>query len=291
MTSPTPANGGYTRFSSDFLSHDGFPSVLWEVLNSAGYPTPPLYTVQLYEEHRVPRCRVWLTLEAHPLQPGWRSLDSETVGFRTDDTTEAAAMKTLTTFYGHHPLEMVMHPLGLFPAEKKDDPMWCNHVSHVKDVWAMYPDLVGRITVQCMSALYRLRALQSDAMAHLANHAQTTKLTLKSREDFVVDLSSELVEKDLQVERLSQRITTFEQQVEIRDSTIDVLENQLHDVQQELEEANDHLDMHHLEMEANEVGSEGEDAPEKLGPAPGANVTASATPPSPASSVASTTQG
>jgi uncharacterized coiled-coil protein SlyX len=50
------------------------------------------------------------------------------------------------------------------------------------------------------------------------------------------------------VERLSQRITTLEQQVEIRDNTIDVLENQLHDVQRELEEANDHLDMHHLEI-------------------------------------------
>jgi hypothetical protein len=55
-------------------------------------------------------------------------------------------MKTLTTFCGYHPLEMVMHPLGIFPAEKKDDPMWCNRVSHVKDVWAMYPDLVGRVT-------------------------------------------------------------------------------------------------------------------------------------------------
>jgi hypothetical protein len=61
-------------------------------------------------------------LEAHPLQPGWHSLDSETIGFRTDDTTEAAAMKTLTSFCGYHPLEMVMHPLGLFPAEKRDDP-------------------------------------------------------------------------------------------------------------------------------------------------------------------------
>jgi uncharacterized protein (DUF3084 family) len=67
-------------------------------------------------------------------------------------------------------------------------------------------------------------------MAHLANLAQTTKLTLDSRENFVVDLSSELVEKDLQVEQLSQRIATLEQQVEIRDNTIDVLENQLHDV-------------------------------------------------------------
>jgi uncharacterized coiled-coil protein SlyX len=233
----------------------------------------------------------WLTLEAHPLQAGWRSLDSETVGFRTHDTTEVAAMKTLPTFCGYHPLEMVIHPLGLFPAEKSDDPMWCNRVSHVKDVWAMYPDLVGRIIVQCMSALYHHQALQSDAMAHFANLAQTTKLTLDSREDFVVDLSSELVEKDLQVELLSQRITTLEQQVEIRDNTIDVLENQLHDVQQELEEANNHLDMQHLEMEANEAGSEGEEAPEELGPAPGTNATASEMPPSPVSSVASTTQG
>jgi hypothetical protein len=77
---------------------------------------------------------------------------------------------------------MVMHPLGLFPAEKSDDPMWCNKVSHVKDVWAMHPDRVGRIIVQCMSALYRLQALQSDAMAHLTNLAQTTKITLNSRD-------------------------------------------------------------------------------------------------------------
>jgi uncharacterized coiled-coil protein SlyX len=76
------------------------------------------------------------------------------------------------------------------------------------------------------------------------------------------------VEKDLQVERLSQRITTLEQQVEIRDNTIDVLENQLHDVQRELEEANDYLDMHHLEMEANEVGSKGEEAPEEVRTSP-----------------------
>jgi hypothetical protein len=116
MTSPTPTNRGDTHFSSDYLSHEGFPSILWEVLSFAGYPTPPPYTVQLYKEHRVPCCRVWLTMEAHPLLPCWRSLDSETIGFRADDTTEAAAMKTLTTFYGYHPLEMVMHPLGIFPA-------------------------------------------------------------------------------------------------------------------------------------------------------------------------------
>jgi hypothetical protein len=148
----------------------------------------------------------------------------ETVGFRANDTTEVAVLKALTTFCGYHPLEMMMHPLGLFPAEKRDDPMWCNRVSHVKDVWAMHLDQVGRITVQCMSALYRLQALQSNAMTHLTGLAQATKITLNNREDFVVDLSLKLVEKDLQVEQMNQRILTLEQQVEIRDNTIDILE-------------------------------------------------------------------
>jgi hypothetical protein len=79
--------------------------------------------------------------------------------------------------------------------------------------------------------------------------------------------------------------------VEIRDKTIDVLENQLRNVQEELKEANDHLEMHHLDMEANEAESDGEEAPEELGPAPGINVTPSEMPSSPVSSVASTTQG
>jgi hypothetical protein len=66
-----------------------------------------------------------------------------------------------------------------------------------------------------MSALYRLQALQSNAMTHLTGLAQATKITLDNQEDFVVELSSELVEKDLQVEQMNQRILTLEQQVEI----------------------------------------------------------------------------
>ena len=49
--------------------------------------------------------------------------------------------------------------------------------------------------------------------------------------------------------------------------------------------------MHHLEMEANEAESEGEEAPKELGPAPSTNATAFEMPPSLVSSVASTTQG
>ena len=62
-------------------------------------------------------------------------------------------------------------------------------------------------------------------------------------------------------------------------------------MQEELEEANNHLEMHHQDMEANETGSEEEEDPEELELAPGPNATLSGVSPSPASNVASTTQG
>jgi chromosome segregation ATPase len=91
-------------------------------------------------------------------------------------------------------------------------------------------------------------------MTNLTRLTQTAKTTLDDREDFMVDLPSELVEKDLQVEQMSNRIQELEQQVEIWDNTIEVLENQLHDVQEELDEANTHIEMHHQDMNAMEAG-------------------------------------
>jgi hypothetical protein len=106
-----------------------------------------------------------MTLEPHPLQPSWRSLDSESFSFRAEDTIESTALHVLTTFCGFHPLELSTHPIGLFPAEKEDDPMWMDRVEHTKDVWALYPGHTAHLTVRCMSALYRLQALQCEAMS------------------------------------------------------------------------------------------------------------------------------
>jgi hypothetical protein len=67
-------------------------------------------------------------------------------------------------------------------------------------------------------------------MTHLAGLGRIAKTTLNDREVFVVDLSLELLEKDLQIEQMSTRTHELQQQVEIMDNTIKVLENQLHDV-------------------------------------------------------------
>jgi outer membrane murein-binding lipoprotein Lpp len=264
---------------------------LWEVLQGAGYATPPQYTVQLFEEHRVPCCRVSMTLEPHPLQPGWCSLDSESFGFKAEDTVEFMALHVLTTFCGFHPLELSTHPISLFPAEKEDDPMWKDRVEHAKDVWALYPGHTAHLTVRCMSAMYRVQALRGEAMSQLMGLVESTKITLDNRDDLVVDLSTELEEKDLQVEQMANQIQELKDQVEARENTIKVLEDQLQTTQQQLEEANQHLDLHHQEIEDmqaegadEDVDIEGGEEPE---PASSLDTAGSGRPPSPESSVAS----
>jgi hypothetical protein len=227
-----------------------------------------------------------MTLEPHPLQPGWRSLDSESFGYRAEDTIEAIALHGLTTFFGFHPLELSTHPIGLFPVEKEDNPMWKDRVEHAKDIWAIYLGQTAHLTVRCMNALYRLQVMRGEAMSHLMALLEATKITLDNREELVVDLSTEMVEKDLQVEQLSNEIQELDELVGTRENTIEVLEDQRINTQQHLAEANQHLDMHHQEtqdMEANEdVDIEGGEEP-----ASSLDTAGSGRPPSPESSIAS----
>jgi uncharacterized coiled-coil protein SlyX len=61
----------------------------------------------------------------------------------------------------------------------------------------------------------------------LPGMAKDAKVTITDQEDLVVDLSTELVEKDPQTKQMSAQIRELEEQVEERNHTIEVLENQL----------------------------------------------------------------
>jgi hypothetical protein len=67
MTSHGSSDERNAQSHTDGLAREVFPRVLWEVLQGAGYTMPPQYAVQLFEKHRVPCCRVRMTLEPHPL--------------------------------------------------------------------------------------------------------------------------------------------------------------------------------------------------------------------------------
>jgi chromosome segregation ATPase len=175
--------------------------------------------------------------------------------------------------------------------KKEDDPMWKDRVEHAKDVWALYPGQTAHLTVRCMNALYRLQAVLGEEISQLMGLVESTKITLDNMEDLVVDLSTELVEKDLQVEQMATQIQELEEQVGAKENTIEVLEDQLLTTQQQLEEANQHLDLHHQEIQDMEAEAADEDVDIKGGeepePASILDTAGSGRPPSPESSVAS----
>jgi hypothetical protein len=59
--------------------------------------------------------------------------------------------------------------------------------------------------------------MHGEAMSHLMALLEATKITLDNREELVVDLSTEMVEKDLQVEQLSNEIQELEELVGTRE--------------------------------------------------------------------------
>ena len=67
--------------------------------------------------------------------------------------------------------------------------------------------------------------LTGEAMSQIMGLVESTKITLDNTEDLIVDLSTELVEKDLQVEQMGNYIQELEDQVEAKENTIEVLED------------------------------------------------------------------
>jgi hypothetical protein len=51
MTSHESSEGGNAHSHMDGLTQEGFPCILWEVLQGAAYTMPSQYAVQLFEEH------------------------------------------------------------------------------------------------------------------------------------------------------------------------------------------------------------------------------------------------
>jgi septal ring factor EnvC (AmiA/AmiB activator) len=89
---------------------------------------------------------------------------------------------------------------------------------------------------------------------------------------------------------MATQIQELEDQVEARENTNKVLEDHLQTTQQQLEEANQHLDLHHQEIEDMEAEGTNEDIDieggEESEPASSLDTAGSGRPPSPESSVA-----
>jgi hypothetical protein len=90
------------RMHSECLHWEVFPSILWDVTSTAGYPIPPRYIGREFMEMGVTRCQVHMTLLPPPAHLECPILKIEAMGRHLAETWEIAAMRALTTPRGGH---------------------------------------------------------------------------------------------------------------------------------------------------------------------------------------------
>jgi hypothetical protein len=137
-----------------------------------GYTEPPPYDGIEYDEERVPRCRVKMTIPPHPTLYLWQPIEVNVVGHRLADTFEATAMEAIHVFYDQHPEEVVGHPIGLFPAIDSRDLEWTFRVTYYDHLLGSLAGETLRTAVSFMNAQYRYQTLQQHGIYRLTSIAQ-----------------------------------------------------------------------------------------------------------------------
>ena len=96
-----------------------------------------------------------------------------------------------------------------------------------------------------MNALYRLQTLQSQALVQLTDLAQAYHMMADTRDEQIKELSEELEDRDTRIGQLEGQVQEHDTLMGERDDMIAHLEEQLHDLNLELEDANEHIQWHH----------------------------------------------
>jgi hypothetical protein len=71
-----------------------------------------------------------MTIPQHPFRSQWQPIEVDVVGYRLIDTIETTALEAMHIFYNQHPMDVVGHPIGLFPAIDSSDPKWNFRIAH-----------------------------------------------------------------------------------------------------------------------------------------------------------------
>jgi len=224
------------RAHSECTHWQGFPSILWEVMRDAGYPSPPRYVGEEFHEMGVARCRVRMTHTPHPFPDHWASLELEVVGHRLVDTWEVAAMTALNKFCEKNYAAVTLAPIGLFPAEQPNDPNWLSRVGHTGYLQQNRAAETISMSVKCMNALYRLQTLQAKAMTQIIASARTSHEIVIAKNEQIRDL-------DAHVGQLEGLIEERDVLLDNRDADFALLEQQFTAQQVQLNAAFDHIEM------------------------------------------------
>jgi hypothetical protein len=125
-----------SRLHTRGLLRHGFPLFLWDGLGKTGYGyRAPEYYGQLYEEHGLQHCEVYVHIPSHPLFPDGSPWSTWAIGANMDDAMEKAAHMTLTALCSQNLAAIAGTPISLYPIQDRSDPEWKARMDEVGNVF------------------------------------------------------------------------------------------------------------------------------------------------------------
>jgi hypothetical protein len=110
------------RLRARGLHHHDFPLMLWDAIVQTGYgDRAPEYYGQLYEEHSLQRCEVYLDILSHPAFLDGSPWSTWAIGANMSDAMEKAAHMALTALCSQNLAATSGTPISLYPIQDRSD--------------------------------------------------------------------------------------------------------------------------------------------------------------------------
>jgi hypothetical protein len=222
---------------------------LWESLGLFFYIKPPQYDGVEYRKEGVPRCRVKMTIPQHPFRSQWQPIEVDVVGYRLVDTIETAALEAIHIFCNQHPMEVAGHPIGLFPTIDSSDPEWNFRIAHYGHMLGDSAEETLCGTIRFMNVQHHYQILLHRSMGQLTGIAQGHYRNADRLVTQIVELQALVTEKEEIIAARDETILHREDEINESDAIItqcnmiiEFLQEQIHDLILEIDDAHAHTD-------------------------------------------------
>jgi hypothetical protein len=110
-----------------------------------------------------------MTIPQHPFHSPWQPIEVDVVGYHLVDTIETAALEAIYIFCNQHPMEVAVHPIGLFPAIDSNDSEWNFRIAHYGHMLGDLAEETLRGTIRFLNAQHHYQILLRRGMSQLTS--------------------------------------------------------------------------------------------------------------------------
>jgi hypothetical protein len=171
------------------------------------------------------------------------------VGYRLVNTIETAALEAIHIFCNQHPMEVAGYPISLFPTIDSGDPEWNFRIAHYGHMLGDSAEETLCGTIRFMNVQHHYQIVLRRGVGQLIGIAQGHYHNVDRQVTQIVELQALVTEKEEIIAAREETILHWEDQINESDAIItqrnmiiEFLQEQIHDLILEVDNAHAHID-------------------------------------------------